>query len=361
MSEIPDVIIHGAFDSDNFGDVLLADLTARHVNLLGYRACVSGSNDAIVSQLGGDVTRLRSRWQARTAKALVYSGGGYWGEQPNSHLKWHLSRGKKHLPIGYLFKLLGKPYACVGAGFGPLRYSLSRKLVTTLLNGTDYLALRDAESRDYFHAYGGDAGKVEVTADMALVISPGMIKERMGTRKPLDFPEGAIGIHANESLESGRQKKFLETLRPLLMQHPERKFVVFQDGGSNKPSRYQQVKEIASYLGTSVHAIEYVSPWQLCDALSRMSVVITNKLHVGIVSAALGKVVLALPNHPKTTRFYRQLGRSELCFESADIESGRFQGALHAAVDGGIPPIRVPDDILKLSARNYDLITRLVA
>jgi polysaccharide pyruvyl transferase WcaK-like protein len=59
--------------------------------------------------------------------------------------------------------------------------------------------------------------------------------------------------------------------------------------------------------------------WYLSAILSMVEAIITTKLHVGIVGAALGKTVLSFSGDQKIKRFYKQIGAPERCVELDDL------------------------------------------
>src|SRR5690606_18712814 len=62
-------------------------------------------------------------------------------------------------------------------------------------------------------------------------------------------------------------------------------------------------------------------PRTLIATLKCADLVITNKLHVGIVSVSLNGRVISIPTHHKTVRFYDQLGLGDCCIATSNLSA----------------------------------------
>ena len=57
----------------------------------------------------------------------------------------------------------------------------------------------------------------------------------------------------------------------------------------------------------------------MVETIAKSSLIITSKLHVGIVSIAQGGKVISIPAHEKTFRLYKQLGLSDFCIQKGSL------------------------------------------
>src|SRR5690606_8591286 len=103
----------------------------------------------------------------KTSVALVYGGGGYYGEPSKSSYIWYARFITNHMWPGILSRLLRRPYIVMGVGFGPLSNWLVRKVGMFVINGAKAVSVRDEESRAYLKRYGYKK-KIHVVPDSAL-------------------------------------------------------------------------------------------------------------------------------------------------------------------------------------------------
>ena len=73
--------------------------------------------------------------------------------------------------------------------------------------------------------------------------------------------------------------------------------VVMSDNVSYDPQLHAS-RFLARY-SNRVHVAQYQDPWRLVALLSQLRMVVTTKLHVGIVATAVGTLPLSFPYHPK--------------------------------------------------------------
>jgi polysaccharide pyruvyl transferase WcaK-like protein len=81
------------------------------------------------------------------------------------------------------------------------------------------------------------------------------------------------------------------------------------------PGSLKRYKELAKRVASAPNSSEYNGVDDLMERIADCETIITSKLHVGIVASALGRKVISLPVHPKTSRFYKDLAVQEFCLE----------------------------------------------
>jgi polysaccharide pyruvyl transferase WcaK-like protein len=72
---------------------------------------------------------------------------------------------------------------------------------------------------------------------------------------------------------------------------------------------------LTKHVGRASNSPGYNGIDDLMERIADCDTIITSKLHVGIVASALGRKVISLPVHPKTSRFYEDLSLKEFCLE----------------------------------------------
>ena len=97
----------------------------------------------------------------------------------------------------------------------------------------------------------------------------------------------------------------------------------------------------------------YQGPWFLSKILSEVDAVVTDKLHVGIVSTKFKKEVISVAYHPKSIRFYKSIGRGEWTSSLKDIKPGETYLKLKKL---SYKPIRIDDSLFKKAEKNSKIV-----
>lgn len=357
------IALHGAYRGNNFGDVLLLSLFAGWIRetipdasvLLPFASpVVRGLVTAEGSSSPHSVFR---------ANALIYGGGGYFGEPTVNPKAWGYRLIKNHIPVGAATRIRRRPYGIIGVGAGPLSNVIARECVVWLCNGARIVAVRDEESREYLIEYGVDGRKIAVTADAALTIKQDSVPEaeRERAREVLAPLKGRylVGVHLSEPPELEDKTRLLKKeIVSFAGQNPDVGFVLISDSEGSR-DQLSAASELAGYLSDRAVIVKYEKPWQLVAVLSRLDMVVTTKLHVGIVASALEKVVLSFPKHMKTPRFYKQIGGSDRCVPLTVLQSGRFSELAQPYVDSPCN-IPLPTEVQQSAARNRKLVSEFL-
>ena len=347
------VIIHGATNTSNFGDVLFASIFMQRLeendNVIPFFLEMPqfGVGDFVRKEL--NYTRSLTKEQKYNADVLVYMSGGYFGDNSKS-MMGTFRRWIRYVSYGTYMRRKKKDILICGVGGGPLYSSFLRKRVVQIMNSARFIAMRDEQSRDYFLKAGVNI-PIEATADTALSI------------KKSDLP---ILIEANEIETIFRNKKrlvihlvmdkesdqlFFSKIVPAIktfLREREDFGIIFITDSVCDYSNLLSYNALKSERIT--YSYKYRSAWQLCTLLNTADAVITMKLHVGIVSATLGKSVISFPMHQyKTKRFYSQIGESDRCAQLTDIYTQKAYEMIKRYID---IKIDVPDYIRNEAEKN---------
>ena len=93
---------------------------------------------------------------------------------------------------------------------------------------------------------------------------------------------------------------------------------------------------IQNSTGKECLSLPFKDIWETAALISKLSAILTTKLHVGIVAYALGVHCESFATHQKTPRFYKQIGRASQCIMLDDISDKnivieKIERALQAA------------------------------
>jgi hypothetical protein len=349
--------LFGAFWGHNFGDILLARLTAdwavsAHPAL---KPMLWRPGNGVVEAVGSGATAIQARRET-LGGVLLLSGGGYFGEPANPTWAWRKRLlGRIVLPA-LAYRAAGIPTAIIGVGVGPLRSRFARAAVTRLCEAAEITVVRDAESYHYLLEWGVDPGKVIVTADSALTIeeAPTAATIAPDTAAILRSLHGRriMVVHIPGSGSEGR--RVAEAVRRFSVGAPDTVILCIADRPPNEapfgPNHGWLKSEMKNVLFTT-----YQDPDSLVAVLAASNVLVTTKLHVGIVGAALRRNVISIPTHPKTARFYRQIGCPERCLEESDTCPSDLADRI-AYFDSRDEGIDVPNEVVSAARRNREVV-----
>jgi len=334
------VALHGGCFTENFGDELLIAIHSKWVRQI--------TDSQVVLPYGVKVydeqvhaLNVKGIEALKSAKKLIYSGGGYLGEPNHNQISWGFSffKRKHFLPAEY-FHFNKKPYAIIGAGAGPLTNIFTRKEVVRMCKHAEILAVRDDESANYLAEYGVPQSKIKVTADLVLSLGLEDIENR-DIEKAKDLLRGGegkklVGIHlgiskTNENYAS-QAVQIIDTIVDFFNNNPDFVPVLIADK-RNSSEQNLSIQEIGEKLIREYIVYKHSDIWLTCAVLSQLECVVTTKLHVGITAYSLGTRALSLAAHNKTVRFFKQIQQEENCIPLEQLNDlAYFQSKLHSFI-----------------------------
>ena len=312
----PLVGIIGHYNTDNFGDLLLADLVKDSIGPDVQSCFVLGYGARSNSYAWARIKRLL---KALKCKAFILGGGGYLEAGGRAVVA-------KLLPILAVLlyaRLLGRPAGIFGAGTGDGASWIGRRLAVAICNLCKPIYVRDQYSAELLRAWGVKA-RVEVLADLAHIIQ---VHGR---------------YHQEIAVEMGQGQKVGKGQK-VVMLHADNLFLV----APNHPERLQ-FEELVKALALSsacdvVLLFDYIrdpcllAKWEelkgirvvSCSSvretlveISKADLVISGKFHVPLVSFSLRKQVIAFSKHCKTKTLFTSLG-IEQAYQPDLLTSGR--------------------------------------
>lgn len=160
-------------------------------------------------------------------------------------------------------------------------------------------------------------------------------------------------IAQNDSIKS----KIIPIVNKFCEEHEEYSVVV----GADQYSEEQEMafNDIQGVLSAKniIHS-KYDDPLALCKVLDCCDVIVTHKLHVGIVGAQLGKSVISFSGHTsKIERLYDQLNESgrSISLKQVTLEQGlEMMNKYHQI------PIQVPSQIRESAKINFQKLTEFI-
>lgn len=318
------VALHGAYHPNNFGDVLILAIQTNWIKeITNNEVALPFATQVYRDQI--DVSSLSGVESVLKSKKIVYGAGGYLGEPTNNRWRWGFSFFKKHVKVADLGFKYDKEVAIVGTGVGEITNVFTKRKVKQICEKSKLIAVRDDESKDFLIRLGIDATKVNVTADVALSLTKESIPLDAYSTLPntllLNKNKLKYGIHVGIDRISSNQEStdnlfndIVSFLNANLNIYP----VLIIDN-DNKVQN-DAVDFFEKQLKGEYSIFRHKEIWETTAMLEKLDVVLTNKLHVGIVSYALKTIPIAIPYHPKTKRFYKQIQREDLCLDINNIQ-----------------------------------------
>lgn len=357
------ILLHGCYDNQNFGDVLMADMLSQYLReQCSAEVFCPGMKPEVATALNCTTTTAIAG--PTFCKAGVFGGGGYLHGSTIRHAK----RLMRYAASTTALRLMRKPYVISGVGVGPNVSGLSKHFIRSICAGARRISVREQQSYDILSKIGVDQGKMEVAADMVMSL------------KKEDIPSTAFveaeKVLANINNGSANQRKLcihlsakadrddhlikiLTNIQKGLKKSNDIQIYWLQDHG-NFTARYQNLAD--EHLKNCL-VLPPLTHWPLLAVLSEMNCVLTTKLHISIAAWAMHIPVLGYSNHQKTSRFFAQIGRSE--FQAmADDDPTVISDWMEAYADeqAGV----LADDqerrseLIKLAKRNFELIDETI-
>lgn len=344
------VAIHGSYFGDNFGDSLFVLQYVKYLNEIGI------SNEDIYLISAGSrirnyakVSSIKGLKAIKEANRIIFIGGGYFGERKEKQLIWHLRFWVRHISICLACIFYGKRYAFFGVGAGPQSNLISRKLSKLAVNGSEFFSARDKISFEFLLKIGVKSEKLIEVAD-SLISYPKIHSKENKTKKLLiHMPKSADHDNSIESI--------LRELKNGLTEIHE--VTVVRD--FYKPSFIDVTERISKDIFKNIKVFEYKSPESLMDLICASDLVITIKLHVGILALTQGKFVISTYVHEKTPRFYAQMNADVNCFALKKLnekERKRFKQVLKRY--NKQENIQIPSELVEKSKENFTLLEKFI-
>ena len=211
-----------------------------------------------------------------------------------------------YLGVVRLAQMLGKKTMFIAQGIGPLKRKRSRRLVAAVANKLDAVTVRDPDSAQLLRDIGVSRPRIEVTADPALLLSPGASSKKSG------FGVALRPWHGQEQLGAQTAAACFPTLAE---QMPR---LLPMQPGSDTAIAEQFAEEWARLQSTSSPASISFSPNDLGALLSIIDgcdMMVGMRLHALILAAAAGVPSVALAYDPKVAAFMQASGQGDAVYD----------------------------------------------
>lgn len=255
------------------------------------------------------------------ADTVVLCGGGYL-YSPDSRLNLTLL----HCALTrWLARGLGKRLLMMPQSIGPFRRRSDELIAAAALRAVDRIVVREEQSATEARRLVGVSREIVVCPDIALYGWEGkacMRREAMS----LDKSVGLIAMDWTWARRAGSQElgRYVSKLGEFVSHLDESGLRVRLLASSLVPSEGQDDQEIAASVLAKARVHDTSNAWidweandveGLRSALRDQAVVVSTRLHGGLLAMVEGRPAVTLAYQPKATATYQLLGLSELCLD----------------------------------------------
>lgn len=301
------ILLHGATMGSNFGDFLFAKMFKVElekesvVKSVYYYESRWALSDFFKKHLEYD-----QKYSFHSISALVLFGGGYFLGNDRT-IKEYVLRFLRYFLVVLKCFIFKKPYAIIGVDVGISKNKCLQYIQKVVLKHAKIVAVRNTESLAVMRSIG--LNNVTLTADPVFALDRNLFqKERIpGTIQSLNGPCLFLHINPHHSQNTLIINKVIPVVNQFVESHQDYNVIVACDQAMGNDNALDKALDMIETCNKVAYI--YDRPMELCKVVDRCELIVTTKLHIGIVGAHLGKSVISFAGHAdKIQRLYNQLG-----------------------------------------------------
>lgn len=337
-------------EGTNFGDVLLEELIEEKIKRV--------IPDVNISKFTKNETIKNYLWKIIKTDAFIYVPGGYLGyieKWYSGSLNKSWQRFKYYYFPGLIYSLTKKPMAMIGQGIGPYEYKLLSYALKVISNSSSIVSVRDIESYELLRNVGCN-GKIDITSDCSqILLDCDLIWESAESVKIKKKLGGLKKIFVLFFNTKEWKEKILLALEPL-MEDENYGFVISTDVVNM--DRKDFIEFVEKFPKQRTVEFDYRNPQQLLSAYKEIDIVVTPKLHTGIVGCVMNKSVFAFAvQYDKTKIYYKRIGYPERVYNLNTISPKKMRSIIKKYEN---EKINIPKSIIEEANKNYELLEKFL-
>lgn len=345
------ILLHGATNcgSSNYGDYIYGEMIYEFFKDKKYNVCFYQPSDFFKNNLKISDSQT---FKKNKADLIVYIPGGYFGEGHNSKFKENLVQFLRFMPLGIWASYRKTPMIVLGIGAGPINNILMKFGIKRICNNSSFVTVRDNESYNSLQSLCPKANIIEcgdliLTRDIKkLNTDTEQLKEIIDIKKDKKI----VLVHYNH--DKYALDRFAECLNDFIRNNKDYSVVVASDSILEYDNEYYELFK-QKFQHDSVHFI-YEDPHEMTTLLEKVDIVLTCKLHVGVVASLYGKSVIAAACHPeKTKRFYEQINQPDRCVSLYESNNDQLVSLLEKYKDKSI---KIEDKIICNACKSWEIL-----
>lgn len=339
------ISLHGSYFGNNYGDVLLMKMFTQWVREYDPSITINYPKLKQGLILDPPENATSGLWNLIKSDALVFFGGGYFGEKPTRKIHWSVRNFFRHVIVGLIAVFFRIPYAIIGVEFGPLSVSWFRRCVLFIAKHAKYLVVRNVESELFLKENG--VKNVILSCDAVLSLSDIVRQE------PDCVINNKILLHITR-----QNSKVIALLKAVIIvmkeQHINRVgFIEDEPGQYSRFSNNDEGLKLFEDAGIMVDKYEYEGTNKVIETIKGSEMIITTKLHVGITGVALNKKVFSVYIHPKTLRLHKQVNNEKNCISLNEVDDSTIDRIRAFFKEGHY---FLPSSVLEASRENKKIL-----
>jgi len=351
------VLLNGATSGTNFGDFIFAKMfQEKLIQLVGKNNVYWYKSRYALSDFYANHLGYHQNYRLSNIDALVFISGGYFHGDDHC-LKDYIIRYLRYFHVGICCLFHKIPFAIIAVEVGPTKNCVLRFVEKVILKHAKIVVVRNRESEYYASLMG--AKQIICTADTVFAMERSLFVDITIPIEIETCEKRKLFLHINPTIEGNHDiiQKIVPIVNEFCSRHPEYAIVIGTDQYTNKQNDVFEF--VRSQLKVStIFLNEYNYPLELCKVLEQCDVIVTHKLHVGIVGAYLSKSVVSFSGHTsKIERLYKQLNILE---RTTPLASLTLEKGLAIMEQNHNRPIRVPKNITNSAKQNLKYLADFI-
>ena len=347
------IILHGAtnFCSSNYGDFLYGEMIFNYLKNRGDNVQFYQPSKFFIDNIP-DYIQMKPI-KKRKVDLVIYLPGGYLGGgDKKSRLRDIIIRFYRFFPLGIWTVIAKKKLVIIAIGADPLGNRLLQYGTKIICNHAIFTTVRDNKTYTILKnlckkANIFECGDLILTSKLEENYSPQLnrIIENCGQKK-------LLLVHYNHDKEA--LTKFAISVNKFLQKNPMYEIVVASDSVLEYEEQFFDI--FKEKLGIKCWHFIYSKPSELTALIKMIDMVLTCKLHVGVVACSFNKsVIVAACHYDKTVRFYEQISEKNRCVDLHKISPDELQSLLENYKD---KTINIDNKIIEKAKESWNILER---
>lgn len=316
--KIKKILLHGATNcnSSNYGDFIYGEIVYDFLRKKNYECQFYQP-----SQFFKKYLREYKHLSDFKYDMLIYIPGGYFGEGHNARFRDNIVQFLRFMPIGIKCIIARKPILVLAIGAGPTNNFFMKKSVQLISKNAKFITTRDEYSYDFIKSVSPDSN-VSMNGDLILThnFNNDCKSEQINKIIEMASERKIILVHYNHSEKA--KNLFVDALNQFV---DNNKFFIVVSSDSIIENDLKYFNDFKDKYKYDCAHFNYIDPYEMTQLIKHVDVVLTCKLHVGVVSAMFHKSVISVACHPeKTKRFYEQIGEDGRCISIDECDTNKL-------------------------------------
>ena len=355
------ILIAGATFGTNFGDFLFAKMFQNYLGSeYGNKNVFWHKNKYTLSNFYLKYLAYHNNpYNLSDINVLVYMSGGYFcGLDRN--IKDIILRFYRYFGIGLRCILRNIPICAIGIDVKESNNWFTNIIQNYILRHCKLIVVRNEESFQCLEKIlKGTSVEFYCSTDSVFAMERDFFSKEKFELKKENTKVKKLFLHSKPRFIRMQdfENKIIPIINLFINKHPEYSVVIAADQYS------ENQEEILSYISSKIETQNkeiyyYENPVDLCNVIDNCDIIVTDKLHVGIVGCHLGKSVISFSGHTdKIKRLYNQLG---ILDRTIPLNELTIEKGIEMLDSKYLESICVPEEITQMAKNNFKLLSEFL-